>query len=191
MVVWTLLLYTLAGFCLKSGDDLLDEMHRYRLSCVPLSASGLFLGLVSTSSEYDLALVSSILVGVTISGKVDRPQFLVGFMTLGLTLLLYGLPPLPTPVYWWGLLVLLLVVLMAADERLHEHAASVPNRLLSVVFRYRFVAKIGVLLPVFIIPPILPTALGLWCFDTGYELFHLLTRFTHQVEGVSSYNTRP
>ena len=61
--------YLLAGLTLKIGDDLLDELDKPDLSWAPLALAGILFGLIMIVSEWDLALMTSIIIGVIVSGK--------------------------------------------------------------------------------------------------------------------------
>jgi hypothetical protein len=163
-----LLLYLGAGLTLKLGDDLLDEVHRGDLAWIPLSLSGFLLGLIAASSEWDLALVVSILIGVSAAGKVNRPQFLVGFVLIALILLVNGVPMVADYVRW-GVLVFMLFTAATLDEKGNDWSENGIASWLGMFFKYRFALKVAALLLSVVWPAFLVTAVGLWSFDTGYE----------------------
>jgi hypothetical protein len=160
--------YSMAGLTLKLGDDLLDELNRPSLAVVPLALSGVLFGLIMTLSEWDLVLLGAIVIGVLLSGKVNKPQFLVGFIMIGVSLLLVGVPEISNGL---SLFVLLLALLLAAiiDERGNDWADSGERPLISYFFYYRFTLKVAVILLSIIWPAFLGAAVGLWMFDVGYE----------------------
>jgi len=161
--------YLLTGLTLKLGDDLLDELSRPNVAVTPLALSGFLFGLIMTLSEWDLVLHGAIVIGVLLSGKVNKPQFLVGFILIGATLLLVGVPVISNGI---ELLVLLIILLLAAiiDERGNDWADSSEKPLVSYFFYYRFTLKLAVILLSIIWPAFLGAAVGLWMFDLGYEL---------------------
>jgi hypothetical protein len=169
--------YFLAGLSLKLGDDLLDELDRPRAAWFPLSFAGLLFGLLMTVSEWDLVLLTSIVVGVLISGKVNRPQFAVGFVLIFSILLIIGIPVVTG---WLDWLTVLFILFMAAvlDEKGNDWADEEVSPLAFKVFEYRFVLKIVALCLVIPWPMFLSTAIGLWVFDLGYELAGWLVRQT-------------
>ncbi|MHA2385602.1 MAG: hypothetical protein ACXAEE_05275 [Candidatus Thorarchaeota archaeon] len=171
VVEWLLyyIAYSLAGLTLKLGDDLLDELNRPNVAVVPLALSGVLFGLIMTLSEWDLVLLGAIVIGVLMSGKVNKPQFLVGFIMIGTLLFLVGVPAISDG---FSRFILLLALLLAAiiDERGNEWADRDEKPVISYFFEYRFSLKVTVLLLSLIWPAFLLAALGLWLFDFGYEI---------------------
>ena len=161
--------YFLAGLSLKLGDDLLDELDRPRAAWFPLSFAGLLFGLLMTVSEWDLVLLTSIVVGVLISGKVNRPQFAVGFVLIFSILLIIGIPVVTG---WLDWLTVLFILFMAAvlDEKGNDWTEKDVNPTAAKFFEYRFTLKVSALLLIIPWPMFLPTAIGLWMFDIGYEI---------------------
>lgn len=161
--------YFLAGLMLKTGDDLLDELSRPNLAWGPLAFSGLLFGFIMTVSEWDLALMTSIIIGVLASGKVNRPQFIVGFILIGFVVLVMGLPQI-TLLWDWLALAVIMFLASVLDERGNDWADKEISPRAYSFFKFRFTLKISVLLLSIPWPLMLPTAVGLWFFDIGYEL---------------------
>ncbi|MFW9974812.1 MAG: hypothetical protein ACFFDQ_06085 [Candidatus Thorarchaeota archaeon] len=168
-------MYFFAGFSLKLGDNLLDELDRPQAAWVPLSFAGILFGLLMTVSEWDLVLLTSIVIGVLVSGKVNRPQFVVGFVIILGTLLVVGIPPVTSWLDWWALLFILFMAAVL-DEKGNDWADRKRSPLAFKLFEYRFVLKIVVLGLVIPWPLFLSAATGLWIFDFGYETTHLLLK---------------
>ncbi|KXH75522.1 MAG: hypothetical protein AM326_08945 [Candidatus Thorarchaeota archaeon SMTZ-45] len=160
--------YFLAGLSLKLGDDLLDELDRSQLAMIPLSIAGLLFGLLMTISEWDLVLLTSIVIGVLVSGKVNNPQFIVGFVLIFGTLLVVGVPVVTDWLEWMTLLIILFMAAVL-DEKGNDWADKEKSPLAFKMFEYRFVLKIVVLGLVIPWPMFLLAAIGLWIFDLGYE----------------------
>jgi len=160
--------YSFAGFALKLGDDLLDELDRPSAAWIPLALAGLLFGLLMTISEWDLVLLTSIVIGVLVSGKVNHPQFIVGFVLIFSTLLVLGIPAITR---WLDWLTVLIILFLAAvlDEKGNDWADKERSPVAYKLFEYRFVLKLVVLGLVIPWPMFLPTAVGLWVFDLGYE----------------------
>lgn len=171
MIEWVMYFsaYFLAGLLLKTGDDLLDELDKSSLSWVPLALSGLLFGLIMTVSEWDLALMTSIIIGVLASGKVNRPPFIVGFIVIAIVVILRGLP-LVTEIYDWVALVVMMFLAAVLDERGNDWTDKRVSPGAYRFFKFRFTLKVSVLLLSIPWPLLLPTAIGLWFFDLGYEL---------------------
>ena len=161
--------YLLAGLTLKFGDDLLDELDKPDLSWVPLALAGIFFGLIMTVSEWDLALMTSIIIGVIVSGKVNRLQFVAGFVLIIVVVLIFGVPPISS---WLDWLTLVIMMFLAAvlDERGNEWADKEHSPRAYQFFEYRFTMKVSVILISLIWPLLFPAAVGLWFFDIGYEI---------------------
>ena len=161
--------YLLAGLTLKIGDDLLDELDKPDLSWVPLALAGVLFGFIMTVSEYDLALITSIIIGVIASGKVNRLQFVIGFVLIFAVVLFVGIPFISN---WLDWLTLVIMMFLAAvlDERGTEWADQKVSPRAYKFFEYRFTMKVSVILISLIWPLLLPAAVGLWFFDLGYEI---------------------
>jgi hypothetical protein len=161
--------YLLSGLTLKIGDDLLDELDKPDLSWVPLALAGVLFGFIMTVSEWDLALMTSIIIGVIVSGKVNRLQFVVGFVLIFTVVLLVGIPVISS---WLDWLTLVIMMFLAAvlDERGNEWADQEVSPKAYKFFEYRFTMKVSVILISLVWPLLLPAAIGLWFFDFGYEI---------------------
>lgn len=183
--------YCLAGFTLKLGDDLLDELGRPISAIVPLAVSGLLFGLIMAVSEWDLVLFIAILIGVILSGKVNRPQFLIGFAMIGALLVVVGIPVVTSWLDWSVLLVALLVAAIL-DERGNDWADGSAGRWVIGFFRFRFTLKLCVLLLGVVWTAFLPSAIGLWFFDLGYETVGYGTRrIATRTSDRQDYSTHP
>ncbi len=161
--------YFLAGLTLKIGDDLLDELERPNLAWVPLTLSGALFGLIMTISEYDLALLVSIIIGVVVSGKVNRHQFSIGFILIFVIIAINGVPVISVLLDWIALVVMLFLAAVL-DEKGNDWADPNISPKAYMFFRFRFTLKVSGLLLSLLWPALLPTAIGLLFFDTGYEL---------------------
>ena len=190
MLEWLLLaVYWCTGFTLKLGDDFLDFLNEPMLSLLPLGFSGFSFGLLMTYSEWDLVLLTAILIGVVVSGKVNRPQFLIGFILIGAVLLVNGLPVISDLFTWFTILVALLLAAVV-DEIQNDRADSDQETLVSKFFLYRFTLKIAVLVLSLLWPGFLLAALGLWMFDFGYEIAGWLARRFRDEHEMQDYSTR-
>lgn len=163
------LMYWSAGLTLKMGDDLLDELDRPSLAWFPLALSGVLFGVIMSLSEWDLALLTAIVIGVLLTGKVNKPQFVIGFLLIGVVLTIRGVPNVINWVNWMAL-VLVLLLAAAFDERGHDWADIRENSRAHFFFRYRFTLKCVVLLCSLVWLSFFPTAVGMWSLDFGYEV---------------------
>ena len=173
-----LAMYWAAGFTLKAGDNLLDEINRPTLAWFPLAVSGILFGIIMTLSEWDLVLLTAILIGVLLTGKVNRPQFGIGILLILVLLVVRGVPLVTSWFDWWSLLIMLLLA-AAIDEVGHEQVRMEKGSKAFWFFKYRFTLKCSVVLLCLIWPSFLPTAIGMWMFDLGYEIAGRLTKTWH------------
>lgn len=164
-----LTLYWSAGFTLKAGDDLLDELNRPNLAWFPLGLSGFLFGFIMTLSEWDMVLLSAVVIGVLLTGKVNRPQFVIGFLLIGVMLVVRGIPVVTDWLDWLGLLVMLLLA-AAIDEVGHEAKGREMNSNAAWFFKHRFTLKLSALLLCILWPEFFPSAVGISMFDLGYEI---------------------
>ena len=164
-----------AGLSLKAGDDLLDEVDREALAWFPLGISGLLFGLIMSVSQWDFVLMVSIIISVVASGKVNRVQFSIGFVLILVILWVIGLPSITLPL---DLSAILMLLFMAGvlDERGENWADRSRSPRAVSFFEHRFSLKVVVLFLCIPWPEFLPSAMGLWMFDIGYELAAYLTR---------------
>ena len=177
MIEWVVYFsaYLLAGLTLKIGDDLLDELDRPDLSWIPLALAGVLFGFIMTVSEWDLALMTSIIIGVLVSGKVNRLQFVVGFLLIFSVVIFVGLPPISS---WLDWLTVVIMMFLAAvlDERGNDWTNQEISPKAYKFFEYRFTLKISVILISIPWPLLFPAAIGLWFFDLGYEIAGWIVR---------------
>ena len=162
-------MYFFAGFFLKTGDDLLDEYDEENYAWIVLAISGCIFGLIMTVSEWDLVLLASIIIGVLVSGKVNRAPFIGGFVMIFAMILLWGIPSITN---FLDFATILIVLFMAAvlDEKGNDWADRKQSPKAARFFEYRFSLKAVVLLLCIPWPLFLATAIGMWVFDGGYEI---------------------
>lgn len=177
MIEWALFLlaYFGAGFTLKIGDDFLDDFGQPSYAWLPFAASGVLFGFLMAESQWDLLLFSAIIIGVLISGKVNKPQFSIGFVMIGIMLIIRGVPvitSLPELLLILGILLIASIV----DERGNDWADRQQTTFVSGFFKYRFTLKVSVLILSIFWPGFWRAAVGLWFFDTGYEAAGIVDR---------------
>ncbi|MCK4483609.1 MAG: hypothetical protein KAU89_02205, partial [Candidatus Thorarchaeota archaeon] len=143
---------------------------------LPLAVSGILFGYLMTQTEWDLALLAAIVIGVLLSGKVNRPQFAVGFFFIALIMLMRGIP---TVTDWlvWSTLLFMLFMASVLDEKGNDWTDEEISPMAFKFFQYRFTLKLSVLLLTIPWPQFLAAAVGLWMFDLGYELAGWVTRY--------------
>ncbi len=164
-----LIAYLLAGLTLKLGDDLLDELDRPSLAWYPLAIAGVLFGILMAINEWNLVLLTAIVAGVLLSGKVNRRQFTVGFVLIAVVLLLFGIPVVTDPLGWLAMLFMLFMA-SVLDEKGNDWVERAANPKIALFFKYRFTLKITAILLVIPWVGFLIAAIGIWAFDLGYEL---------------------
>ncbi len=189
-IVIQFVLYFLAGASLKAGDDLLDELERPTLSWMPLGIAGVAFGIISTLSEWDMSLIVSILIAVVVAGKVNRPQFIIGFVLMAGVVLICGIPPISSMST-----VLIIVGCLVIAGALDEYGDAWTEKRMTQnpvtwFFRFRFTMKCAVLLLVIPFPQFIFTAIGLWIFDIGYNIVERIMKAVSHADK-QDYNTHP
>ena len=171
MIEWVIyfIAYCCAGLTLKLGDDLLDESNQPDFAWFPFAASGVLFGILMAYSEWDLVLLSAIIIGVVLSGKVNRKEFIVGFIAIIVVLLFLGIPTITD---WLDASALVIMLFLASvlDEKGNDWTERDVFPIAAKFFEYRFTLKVSALLLVIPWPMFLPAAIGLWMFDIGYEI---------------------
>jgi hypothetical protein len=174
-IMLQLIAYLLAGLTLKLGDDLLDELDLPSLAWYPLGIAGVLFGILMAINEWNLVLLTAIVVGVLLSGKVNRKQFSVGFALIALILLVFGIPAVTDLLGWLSMLFMLFMA-SVLDEKGNDWVENAANPKTALFFKYRFTLKITALLLVIPWVGFLVAAIGIWVFDMGYELVGWLIR---------------
>jgi hypothetical protein len=86
-----------------------------------------------------------------------------------MTMILRGLPQV-TGLLDWLALVVMMFLAAVLDERGNDWTDQNASPRAYRFFKYRFTLKVSVLLLSIPWPLLLPTAIGLWFFDFGYEI---------------------
>lgn len=126
------------------------------------------MGLLISDSSISSSIVLGIIVGVTLAGKIDQLNLMIGLgLSLTMAVLLgFNSPEIP-----------LLAVIAAAslkDEVGHDRFAS--RRILTRFFHFRMVLKTTMILLAVLNWIDLVHMLGFFCFDLSYDITELLLR---------------
>ena len=157
-----LLLYIGGGATLKLAD-FYGEKDRVYPSYIFSVISAFFLGFLISESTYSSAIILGIIIGVTLSGKVDKFHLAVGLFATIVTAFRFG--------FKQPALHLLIPFSIASliDEIGHERNFK-RNIFVKLFFRLRFSLKtVALLSTLFQILPIIYSS-GLICFDLSYDL---------------------
>ncbi len=156
-----LVAYALSGVALKTADVLGETGKTWGAFLSAAIAAGLF-GVLTAESAVSSALIFGIILGVTASKKVDRPNLVVGLIVTLIFAVCFGAQP-PTP---W--LLITVAVFAFIDEVGHDRRRRQPGGP-AVFFQYRLslkLAMIGLALAAQI--PAL-YLMGFLCFDLCYD----------------------
>jgi len=152
--------YILAGFTLKL-TDFYGERRSGHLTYLITLFSAFFFALLISESEYSSAILIGIIVGVFLSGKVDRPNLIFGLIITVILTLTFGFVS-PNQI------VIPISIFAFIDEKFHEKYSRF--KILRTLFQFRCVLKIAiVLLFLFNGLPFL-YLIGFFCFDLSYDL---------------------
>jgi hypothetical protein len=99
---------------------------------------------------------------------VNKPQFLIGFVLITIVVLFSGIPQVTN---WFDWLTIVCILFFAAvlDEKGNDWVDEEVTPRAARFFTYRFSLKCSVVLLSIIWLMFLPSAIGLWVFDIGYE----------------------
>jgi len=156
-----IIIYTLAGLTLKLSDFYGEHRTGYVPYFVTL-LSAFFFALLMIESEYSSAIAIGIIVGVLLSGKVNRPNLIFGLiLIISLSLLLGFVFP--------NQIVIPISIFGYIDEIFHEKFNS-RFEILNTFFRFRPVLKS--VIAIFFLLNWLPLtySIGFFCFDLSYDL---------------------
>ncbi len=157
-----LITFFLAGFTLKLADFSGEQFNNY-ISILFGVVSGFLLGLLTTDSAFSSAIVLGVIIGVGASGKINKPNLVIGLIVIAVTALIFGFY---MPSFW---LLLIIALFAFFDEVEHDRFVG-KGGFLAKFFAIRgslkllviFLAAIGSL-------PILYAG-GFLVFDLTYDL---------------------
>jgi heme exporter protein D len=155
-------IFTGAGATLKLADHL-GENSQGITAYVSAILSGILFGVLMHIGPEESSYVFGIVIGVALSGKINRPNLIVGLLTVGVVVLPLGLS---TPYLW---LVFTVSILSLVDEVGHSYFSN-KRSYMSVLFRYRASLKVGTIFLSVATLISLTTTLGFLCFDLSYDL---------------------
>lgn len=158
-----------AGVTLKLADYL-GEKEQSLQAYVSAIFSGALLGTLMQVGVEESSYVSGIVLGVALSGKINRPNLLVGLLTVIISALISGLA---LPIAW---LFAVVALLSFFDEVSHDRLAG-RTELAGLLVRYRVGLKIGTILLAISGLVSVTTAVGFLCFDLSYDATsHLISK---------------
>ncbi len=155
------IIFILAGFSLKLTDFLGEHRKGYIPYLITLF-SAFFFTLLINESEYSSAIAIGIIVGVFLSGKVNKPNLIVGLILTVIFSLLLGFT-FPNQI------VIPISIFAFIDEIVHE---KIENQFknLKHFLQFRPILKTGIIM--FFLLNWLPLMyfIGFFCFDLSYDL---------------------
>lgn len=162
----------LSGSLIKLTDDIEDKNLLRKLYAIPCGlAYGLLMGYLMISDTDVAILFGGIIVGNLVAGKINSIGHYFGLGAILVVIFLYGIK-LP-------LLVLPVAVLAALDET--GDLLHIP-KFLELIFKYRLVLKVGILVLVALNMLGLNALIVLLAFDAAYILIDRITqRAAHEI----------
>lgn len=151
-----------AGASLKLADYL-GENSQGITAYASAILSGALLGVLMHIGPEESSYALGIVLGVAFSGKINRPNLIVGLLTVGAVVFPLGLS---TPYLW---LVVTVTILSLVDEVGHDYFSDKLSYA-CVLFRYRASLKVGTIFLSVATLISLTTTLGFLCFDLSYDL---------------------
>lgn len=157
-----LTIFSITGFTLKVAD-FSGEWRSRDVSILFAAISGLLLGLLITESAFSSAIVLGIIIGVGASGKINKPNLVLGVIVVVITALIFGFS---TPSFWH---LLIIASFAFFDEVGHGRFAG-RGGFLAKFFSIRGSLKLVVILLAVIESLPILYAGGFLVFDLTYDL---------------------
>lgn len=153
-----LLLFALAGIDLK----LADFYGRKHISYIFAVISAISMGLLISDSPSSSSIVLGIILGVSLTGKVDQPSLVMG---LGLTLATSIIVGFTMPNFS---LLAVITVTTLIDEIGHDRITS--GNILANFFRFRMTLKTIIIILAALTQVDVIHAAGFFSFDLSYDV---------------------
>lgn len=160
--------FALSGITLKTSD-VLGERGNTSVSYLSAAASAVFFGLLMSESAFSSALILGIIVGVTLSRKVDKPNMIFGLV---LTIIVAIYFEIAIPILWFLVVVALFTFI---DEIGHERLSQ-RKGVSAFFFRYRLSLKLAMTILTSLSLVKVIYYIGFLCFDLSYDLINYLLK---------------
>jgi len=160
-----ILVFTLSGINLKLADFYGERGGGY-LRHVFAAIAAVCMGLLISGDSPSSSIVLGIIIGVTLAGKLDKPNMMIGLaLTLATaTILGFSLPDFP--------LLIAITIASLIDEVGHDKIAS--RGILTRFFHFRMALKIVIIFLTVLTWVDVLHALGFFCFDLSYDVTSIL-----------------
>jgi len=158
----TVVAFAVAGATLKLADyvgETSPKMNSYIYAVV----SGALLGGLMQAGADESSYVLGIVLGVALGGKIDRPNLLVGLITVGIVALFLGFSG---PHLW---LLATVALLSLFDEVAHNHLSK-HDGFIGLLSRHRAGLKFATIILAIASLISLTAAVGFLSFDVCYDL---------------------
>ena len=161
--------YILSGITLKIAD-FLGERENTRWSYLSAIICAFFFGLLISESRFSSSLLLGIIIGVSLSNKVDKPNLMLGLVITLLTAFYFGFK---MPILW---LLLVVALFTFIDEVGHDRLHSTMG-VLTRVLRFRPALKLLMIVLSGLAQIQIIYLVSFLCFDLSYDLTnYLLTK---------------
>lgn len=157
-----LLAYALSGVTLKTAD-VLGERGKNSRSFLSAAISAFLFGLLTSESVFSASLILGIIIGVTLSKKVDRPNMVFGLILTLVFAVYFGVQ---TPTLWLLTGVAFFTFIDEVGHEKHRQKKGVP----AFFFQYRLSLKLAMIFLTLCAQIQALHLMGFLCFDLCYDL---------------------
>jgi len=163
-----LTIFSISGFTLKVAD-FSGEWRDRNASILFAFISGFLLGLLITESAFSSAIILGMIIGVGASGKINKPNLVLGIVVVVITALIFGFS---TPSFWH----LLIIAFFAFFDEVEHNRFTGRSGFLAKFFSIRGSLKMVVILLAAIGSLPILYAGGFLVFDLTYDLTTFLIK---------------
>ncbi len=155
------ILFAIAAFFMKISDDIVDNGIREGrfLSNIAGIIYGTIFGYLLIKNEYSAYVISSIVISCILAKKVDNMPHYIALAIIFFFALVLGVPEI-NPI---------LLALFSLAGFIDEYEANFRNKILYIMFEYRFFLKIAFFV-YFIVYGVYEPLLYIVVFDASYYL---------------------
>lgn len=157
-----IIVFIVAGSTLKFADYLGEISHSI-YTYIPAIISGVCFGVLIHVGVDESSYAVGIILGVTLSGKINRLNLLAGLLTIGIVSFLLSWSTPDT------LLVFIICILSFVDEICHNNLID-QNNFIKFLIKYRINLKLGTIFMIVFNMISIIAGVGFLCFDLSYDL---------------------
>ena len=171
------LLFSIAGFTLKIGDDLIDEYNKGLAANIPLIISAIMFGFLIRINEDTAAIITSIILGVLFSKKIDSYQFQIGVIISYSIPLIFGIQYVIQLVN-----IILILFIFTTSAILDEFGDALSEKKNTMyILKYRPFMKIAAVISAMLAIISIDAAIGFLLFDFWYIIATYLSIYLNSI----------